>query len=87
MFHLLKRILKARLGEKETNVSLKLTDLDAKPLQDGDRVLSLRYGLGECILRAGGEGIYYESVETGEKVSYARMVDASTNFQKVRKLD
>ena len=87
MLQLFKRIFKAKSGKKETEASLKLADLDAKPLQDGDHVLSLRYGLGECILRAGDEGIFYESLETGERVSYTRMVDASTNFQKVRKLD
>ena len=86
MLQYFKRIFKTKSGKKGIDASLKLVDLDSNPLEDGDRVLSLRYGLGECILRVGSEGIFYESFETGERVSYTRMVDASTNFQKVRKL-
>jgi len=66
-----------------------------KPLQDinenviipGDKVDCLRYEMGECILIESENGYEYESLQTGKKVSYARMIDAATGFQKVRKLN
>jgi len=64
-----------------------LKDYDGQPLRVGDKVVSLRYELGECILVEGEKGIEYESVETGKRVSYAWMIDAHTENQKVRKID
>jgi hypothetical protein len=46
----------------------------------------MRYEMGECILLEGENGYEYESVKTKQKVSYAKMIDAATSFQKVRKL-
>lgn len=66
---------------------LAMTDLYGAPLSVGDTVECLRYDLGLCRLIAVAEGGYaYESLETGEQVSYLRMVDAATSFQKVRKV-
>ena len=48
--------------------------------------MSLRYELGECRIIMTEEGYAYESVKTGEKVNYAKMIDAGTGYQKVRKL-
>jgi hypothetical protein len=64
-----------------------LQDYEGKPLQVGDKVISLRYDLGECVLVEGEQGIEYESVKTGERVSYAFMIDAHTENQKVRKIE
>ena len=64
-----------------------LKDYDGKPLNVGDKVLSLRYELGECILVEGEKGIEYESIKTGKRVSYAWMIDAHTENQKVRKIE
>jgi len=64
-----------------------LLDYDGKPIKVGDKVLSLRYELGECILVEGEKGIEYESIETGKRVSYAWMIDAHTENQKVRKIE
>lgn len=86
MLHFLKRIFRSKSDQKEKDAAIKLVDLASNPLLDGDRVMSLRYGLGECVLRITPDGTFYESIETGEKVSYTRMVDASTNCQKVNKL-
>ena len=63
-----------------------LKDLDQNPLQEGDLVEALRYNLGPSRLLL-IEGRYvYESLDTGEQVSYTRMVDAITECQKVKKL-
>lgn len=64
-----------------------LQDLNGAPLLPGDKVDCLRYDMGESIILEGENDFEYESVETGQKVSYAKMIDAATSFQKVRKLD
>lgn len=63
-----------------------LLDIEGQPLQVGDKVEVLRYEMGECELTLEGLHYYYVSVSTGEKVSYAKMIDASTEQQKVRKI-
>jgi hypothetical protein len=75
-FHLFKK------NKKKT-----LQDMTGAPLLPGDKVESLRYGLGECILLEGENGFEYESLKDGRKVSYTKMIDASTSYQKVRKLN
>ena len=62
-----------------------LYDLDGQLLQDGDLVLSLRYDLGECRIIKTDEGIEYHSLETGDKVSWIKMIDAATERQKVKR--
>ena len=64
-----------------------LQDLNGAPLFPGDKVDCLRYEMGESILVEEENGFEYESVKTGQKVSYAKMIDAATSFQKVKKLD
>ena len=64
-----------------------LQDLNGAPLYIGDKVESLRYDMGESILLEGEDGYEYESVKTGQKVSYVKMIDAATSFQKVQKLN
>ena len=63
-----------------------LVDLDNHPLTEGDRVISLRYELGECILVSAEKGFEYESLSSGKRVSWLKMIDASTERQKVRKI-
>jgi hypothetical protein len=65
---------------------LKFYDFDGQPLKEGDMVMSLRYDLGECRIIMTETGYAYESLKTGEKVNYAKMIDAGTGYQKVRKL-
>jgi hypothetical protein len=71
---------------KKKKSRLKFYDFDGQPLKEGDMVMSLRYDLGECRIIMTESGFAYESIKTGEKVSYAKMIDAGTGYQKVRKL-
>ncbi len=66
---------------------LELTDLNQQPLAVGDKVESLRYDLGTSVLIQEEDGLYYQSEATGAKVHWTKMIDASTECQKVRKLD
>ncbi|MFP4094758.1 MAG: hypothetical protein ACLFUB_09745 [Cyclobacteriaceae bacterium] len=63
-----------------------LADLNQEPLQAGDLVESMRYGLGKCRIIEGEKGLVYESIENGKQVSWHLMVDAATDLQKVRKI-
>ena len=69
------------------NKKKQLQDLNGAPLFSGDKVDCLRYEMGESIFIEDENGFEYESIKTGQKVSYAKMIDAATSFQKVRKLD
>ncbi len=60
-----------------------LQDLNNKPIKEGDKVTSLRYELGTCTVVLEGLEYFYVSDESGEKVSYVKMVDAITENQKV----
>ena len=72
---------------KKKKKKKQLQDVNGAPLLPGDKVDCLRYEMGESILLEGENGYEYESTKTGQKVSYAKMIDAATSFQKVRKLD
>ena len=63
-----------------------LIDLDNNVLTVGDLVISHRYDLGRCRIIEAENGIEYESLESGERVSWIRMIDASTERQKVNKI-
>jgi hypothetical protein len=65
----------------------KLQDLNHNELLIGDEVDSLRYELGRCTVVETAEGIKYESKETKQQVHWAKMIDASTELQKVHKVD
>ena len=83
MFNLFKR-KKARDNHQARP---QLLDLDKNPLHPGDTVESLRYDLGACKLILEDDTYYYESLESGEKVSWIRMIDAATEMQKVKKIE
>ena len=63
-----------------------LKDLENTPLTEGDFVEALLYDLGKCKLLVIDNSYVYESVATGEKVSWLKMIDASTENQKVKKI-
>ncbi|EAY31403.1 hypothetical protein [Microscilla marina] len=63
-----------------------LVDLEQRPLQEGDIVEALRYDLGEAKIIIAEDNLYYESLATGKRVIWVKMIDAATQFQKVRKL-
>ena len=60
-----------------------LLDLNGNPIVEGATVKALRYELGECDVILEGLEYFYVSKTSGEKVSYARMIDAITENQKV----
>ncbi|MEM9859321.1 MAG: hypothetical protein AAF843_18335 [Bacteroidota bacterium] len=62
-----------------------LLDLNNNPLVEGDIVEALRYELGKCKLLLVDEQYVYESISTGKQVSWLKMIDASTDNQKVKK--
>lgn len=64
-----------------------LQDISGMPILPGDKVECLRYDMGESVLIDGENGFEYESIKTKQKVSFVKMIDAATSFQKVRKLD
>ena len=73
-------------GKGDGPKPLRMVDIEGIPLSEGDIVESLRYELGKCRIVSGDGGMQYESLETGKKVHYLKMVDAATSFQKVKKL-
>ena len=75
------------LFRKKQKKKTDLFDYDGKPLKVGDKVMSLRYDLGKCVLVEGETGIEYESMETGKRMRTAWMIDAHTENQKVRKIE
>ena len=77
-------IFKKKPKEKKPPV---LADLNNKAIGEGDIVTSLRYDLGKCRVVLEGLEYFYESLSSGERVSYLRMVDAITENQKVLKLE
>ncbi len=62
-------------------------DLEGQPLKAGDHVMSLRYDMGECRIVETDTGMAYESLATGHQVSYVKMIDAATGYQKVKRLE
>ncbi|MEP1782233.1 hypothetical protein [Reichenbachiella sp.] len=72
--------------KKKEKQAPQLLDIDGELLVEGDKVEALRYELGVCTLTLDGVHYHYESVATGKKVSYAKMIDASTENQKVKKI-
>ena len=63
-----------------------LVDLNNLPLHEGDEVESLRYDLGHCRLILSEGSYVYESLSSGERVSWLKMIDAATENQKVKKI-
>ena len=64
-----------------------LADLNQNPLEEGDLVESMRYDLGKCRIISDQKGFIYESLESGKQVRWHLMVDASTDLQKVKKIE
>ena len=72
--------------KKKKETKPPLLDLDQNPINHGDMVMCLRYEMGLSKVIETDQGIYYESVATGKRESWLKMIDASTEFQKVRKV-
>jgi hypothetical protein len=71
--------------QKDKKPKVQFVDLDGNPLNEGDVVISQRYDLGKCTIGQDEDGYFYESIETGKRISWALMVDAATERQKVIK--
>lgn len=74
-------------SKKSRKNKLQFVDFEGQPLKEGDTVLSYRYDLGECRIVQTEEGMVYESLAGGQRVSYVKMIDAGTGYQKVKKLN
>lgn len=72
--------------QKQKKPTVQFVDLDGNQLNEGDVVLSQRYDLGKCTIGHDEDGFFYVSIETGKKVSWALMIDAATERQKVIKI-
>ncbi|MCU0392845.1 MAG: hypothetical protein MUE81_17185 [Thermoflexibacter sp.] len=83
LFNFFKRNKSAENGVKTMP---EISDLEGVALKEGDLVEVLRYEMGTCKIIIEDGKYFYESITTGEKVSWAKMIDAATNFQKVRKI-
>jgi hypothetical protein len=86
MFNFFKK--KSQNSEPKTVASpaTPMTDLNGVLLQEGDIVDCLRYDLGRCKLVRSGNSYVYESLATAQQVSWTKMVDAATSYQKVIKI-
>ena len=71
--------------KKKADDTPQILDLEGQPLQVGDVVVSLRYDLGECVVEIDGREYFYKSIESSQRASYVKMIDAATGNQKVRK--
>jgi hypothetical protein len=72
---------------KKGKSKIQFSDLEGQPLKAGDLVMSHRYDMGECRIVETDTGLAYESLATGQQVSYVKMIDASTGYQKVKRLE
>jgi hypothetical protein len=88
MLNFIKKLLNPEVkpNGEATNPSPQMVDLNGEPLAEGDLVRSLRYDLGECQLLKVGGVWHYQSSDSGQQVSWAKMIDAATGFQKVVKV-
>lgn len=64
-----------------------LLDLNGNLIEEGDEVLCHRYELGKSKVELEGFQYFYQSIATGKRVSYVRMIDAITGNQKVEKAE
>lgn len=70
---------KKKSKEKELPI---IYDLNGSTIEVGAKVKCLRYDLGECTVELEGREYFY-AASSGQKVSYTKMIDASTKNQKV----
>ena len=74
-------------NRKKGKSKIQFTDLEGQALKAGDHVMSHRYDMGECRIVETDTGLAYESLATGQQVSYVKMIDAATGYQKVKRLE
>lgn len=72
---------------KKGKSKIQFNDMEGQALKAGDHVMSHRYDMGECRIVETETGLAYESLATGQQVSYVKMIDAATGYQKVKRLE
>ncbi len=80
--HLMFGIFKKKETKKQPP---QLFDINGLELEEGDIVTCHRYELGQCKVVLEGLQFFYEPENGKERVSYVKMVDAITGYQKVTK--
>ena len=80
MFGIFKR------SKSKKNLLPELVDLQNQPILEGDKVTALRYDLGICKVIVIEDKYIYESEADGKQISWLKMIDASTDRQKVEKI-
>ncbi|MFA8342934.1 MAG: hypothetical protein ACEPO8_08170 [Rhodothermaceae bacterium] len=78
-------MLKFFKKNKKKEKTIQLLDINGNPIEPGDEVEAQRYELGKSKLIVVEGQFHYESLETGKKVHWAKMIDAVTQRQKVKK--
>jgi hypothetical protein len=86
MFDFFKRKNHASASKDTVKSAVQMMDMNGIPLQEGDIVECLRYNMGRCRVIVSGQSYGYQSLATGNEVSWLKMVDAATSFQKVVKI-
>ena len=73
-------------SKSKKNVLPELLDLQNQPILEGDKVTALRYDMGICSVLVIEDKYVYESEADGKQISWLKMIDASTDRQKVEKI-
>ncbi len=63
-----------------------LFDIDGNTIFEGDMVIAQRYELGKCKVLLEERQFFYVSLNSGQKITYIKMIDAITGHQKVQKI-
>ncbi|MFA0962804.1 hypothetical protein AB9P05_13460 [Roseivirga sp. BDSF3-8] len=72
--------------KKKQNSLPELFDLNEQRLHEGDEVMAHRYELGKSVVVLEDNTYFYRSVETGKMIRFNLMIDATTQRQKVEKI-
>lgn len=70
--------------KSKENLPPQLLDQEGVLIHEGDEVMCHRYDLGRCKVELEGLQFFYVSMESEQKISYTRMIDAITGNQKVQ---
>ena len=72
--------------KKKKKETISILDLLGNPLENGDTVIAHRYELGKAKVVFEEKEVFYVSEENDKKISFTKMVDAITGYQKVNKI-
>jgi len=69
---------------KKKKLLPELVDIENNLIREGDKVELLRYEMGVCELILVQDTFYYQSLTNDKRIIWLKMIDASTDRQKVR---